>query len=90
VSRANSAAVTLAANAMAPRLSHRLRWHTRLGVAGTLVYTGASAAAAALFVWSVDCMARRQETLRAAARAELGHEPTADELFEYAMRAKAE
>jgi hypothetical protein len=72
-----------AINLLAPRLAHRLRWHTRLGPGGTLAYALAIAAFAVLVVWLASKLAQRQEQMWAEVREHLGREPTRDEVFEY-------
>jgi hypothetical protein len=77
------AALTFIGNVFMPRLSHRLRWRTRLGPRGAALYTVAWVAFAATFVWTATKLARMQEETRAEVRAQLGREPTPDEVFEY-------
>jgi hypothetical protein len=77
------AALTFLGNVFFPRLSHRLRWRTRLGPRGTLMYAVAWCAFGAAFIWGVSRLGRLQEQTRAEVRAHLGREPTPDEVFEY-------
>jgi hypothetical protein len=77
------AGVTFAVNLFLPRLAHRLRWRTRLGPGGTLVYVFASTAFAVCFIWFLSKVAQRQDQMRAELREQLGREPTTEELFEY-------
>jgi H+/Cl- antiporter ClcA len=83
------AGLTFAGNFFFPRLSYRLRWRTRLGPGGTLVYVLASTGFAVGFVWFVRKVAQGQDQLRAELREHLGREPTSDEVFEYLRRHEA-
>jgi hypothetical protein len=77
------AGLTFAVNLLIPRLAYRLRWHTRLGFAGTLTYVLAIAASAVYFAWAFSKLAQRREQMWAEVREHLGREPTPDEVFEY-------
>jgi hypothetical protein len=77
------AGLTFAGNLFFPRLAYRLRWRTRLGPGGTLVYLLAWTAFAVCFVWFLSKVAQRQHEMRAELREHLGREPTSEELFEY-------
>jgi threonine/homoserine/homoserine lactone efflux protein len=82
-------AFALAGNAFFPRLSHRARWSQRFGVRGELAYAIAKTLFAVTFAWFALKMAQRREEMFEEVRADLGREPTADEVFEH-FRAKAE
>jgi hypothetical protein len=77
------AGLTFAGNLLFPRLSYRLRWHTRLGPGGTLAYVIAWTAFAVCFIWLANKAAQRQQQMWAEVREHLGREPTSDEVFEY-------
>jgi hypothetical protein len=77
------AGLTFVGNLFFARLSHRLRWRTRLGAGGTLAYVLAWTAAVVLFVWFANRLAQRQERMWAEVRERLGREPTSDEVFEH-------
>jgi hypothetical protein len=80
------AGLTFLGNVFFPRLSHRLRWRTRLGTRGTAIYTVASVTFAAAFIWGVARLGRAQERMWEEVRIHLGREPTSDEVFEYLER----
>jgi hypothetical protein len=75
--------LTFAGNLFFPRLSHRLRWRTRLRPGGTLAYVLAWTAFAVCFVWFIRKAAQRQHQMWTEVREQLGREPTSDEVFEY-------
>jgi len=87
--RFTNAVLTFAQNLLLPRLSHRLRWQSRLSPRGTLLYVAARIASAAvlvyLFLRGVERLSAKREALTAPLRARLGREPTPDEVFEYLM-----
>jgi hypothetical protein len=76
-------ALTFAGNLFFPRLSHRLRWRTRLGPGGTVAYVLAWIVFGVSFMWFVSKVARRHDEMWAEVREHLGREPTPDEVFEY-------
>jgi hypothetical protein len=82
------AGVTFAGNLFFPRLSHRLRWRTRLGPGGTLAYVLAWIGFAVSFVWFMSKVARRRDEMWAEVRGHLGREPTPDEVYEYFVNAE--
>jgi hypothetical protein len=82
-SRLKHAGFTFGGNLLFPRLSHRLRWRTRLGPGGTLVYVLAWTAFSVFFVRAMWKLARRQEQMWAEVREHLGREPTPQEVFEH-------
>jgi hypothetical protein len=76
--------------AVFPGLAYKLRWPSRLGARGLLLYAvWNSALTFAIRTWLVP-WARRREQEQAAARAKLrerlGRDPTEDELIDYVMR----
>ena len=77
------AGLTFAGNLLFPRLSYRLRWRTRLGPRGTLVYILATTGFAVVFVRFLTKLAQRQAQMWAEVREHLGREPTSREVFEY-------
>jgi hypothetical protein len=77
------AGLTFAGNLLFPRLSHRLRWRTRLGPRGTLIYVLAWTGFAVFFVWFLTRLAQRQDEMWRKVREHLGREPTSQEVFEY-------
>ena len=81
------AALTLAGNLFSPRLSHRLRWFTRLGPGGSLAYLLARIGFAISLMWFVIKAMRRRNEMWAEVRGHLGREPTPDEVCEYFMNA---
>jgi hypothetical protein len=85
--RFTNAVLTFAQNLLLPRLSHRLRWQSRLSPRGTLLYLVARVASSMVLVYLFLRLVRRLEARREAAKAELrtrlGREPTNDDLFEY-------
>jgi hypothetical protein len=87
--RATNAGLDFAQNALFPRLSHRLRWPSRLGAGATALYVVGRVASTVVLIYLLARGARRLEAKREAARAELrtqlGREPTNDDLFEYFM-----
>jgi hypothetical protein len=82
------AGLTFAGNLFFPRLSHRLRWRTRLGPGGTLAYVLAWVGFAVSFVWFMSKVARRRDEMWAEVREHLGREPTPDEVYEYFVNAE--
>jgi hypothetical protein len=81
--RITEATLTFLGNLFLPRLSHRLRWRTRLGPRGTALYVGAWVAFRVAFMWAASKLARIQEQARAELRAQLGREPTTADFHEY-------
>jgi hypothetical protein len=85
--RFTNAVLTFAQNLLLPRLSHRLRWQSRLSPRGTLLYLVARVASSVvlvyLFLRGVKRFRARREALTAPLRARLGREPSPDEVFEY-------
>jgi hypothetical protein len=77
------AGLSFAGNLLFPRLSYRLRWHTRLGPGGTLLYVLARTGFAVVVIRFLSEVAERQEQMRAELREHLGREPTSQELFEH-------
>ena len=67
-----------------PRLAHRLRWPTRLGPFGLLVYIGFTTGfLLALRTWAVPLLERfveRREQAKDELRKQLGREPTDGEV----------
>ena len=81
------AALSFAGNLFFPRLSHRLRWFTRLGPGGSLAYVLARIGFAVSLIWFISKGARQQDEMWAEVRGHLGREPTPDEVYEYFMNA---
>jgi hypothetical protein len=77
------AGLTFAGNFFFPRLAYHLRWRTRLGPGGTLVYVLASTAFAVWFVWFLGKAAQRRDEMWTELREHLGREPTSEEFLEY-------
>jgi hypothetical protein len=67
-----------------PRLTHRLRWPTRLGPRGLLIYIMFNTAAGmAIRTWLTPALGRlheRREDLRRELRTQLGREPSEEEV----------
>jgi hypothetical protein len=75
---------TFVGNVAFPRLSHRLRWPTRLGPRGLLLYVAFNTAlGTAVRVWVVPFFTRlseEREQTKDELRRQLGREPTDEEL----------
>ena len=78
-------ALAFVGTAAFPRLAHWLRWPTRLGPRGFLAYVAFNTFLLfALRTWVIPYlrrMAEEQERVKEELRAQLGREPTADELL---------
>jgi len=76
-----------------PRLAHRLRWVSRLGPRGLIVYVACRTFLNfAIFTWSrpvVERLFASQTNAREALRIELGREPTRQELMDFWRRQHA-
>jgi len=78
--------VAFVGGAVAPRLAYRLRWPSRLGARGLVVYTAAQAAVIfGVRFWLVPRLRQMAATRAVVAdrlRARLGREPTEQEVIE--------
>jgi hypothetical protein len=79
------AGLTFLGNLLFPRLSHRMRWRTRLGLRDTLLVLAAQLALAVLVIRWAERMAEWQRRTYDEVRRHLGREPTPLEVEAYLM-----